>query len=34
MLREAGAKHIISDFEDASRFFECLEEAEAPVAEC
>ncbi len=31
MLREAGAKHIISDFEDASRFFECLEEAEAPV---
>jgi phosphoglycolate phosphatase-like HAD superfamily hydrolase len=32
MLREAGAKHIIPDFEDADRFFECLEDAEAPVA--
>jgi phosphoglycolate phosphatase-like HAD superfamily hydrolase len=31
MLREAGAKHVISDFEDADRFFECLEEAEAPT---
>ncbi len=31
MLREAGAKHIIPDFEDADRFFECLEEAEAPA---
>jgi phosphoglycolate phosphatase-like HAD superfamily hydrolase len=31
MLREAGAKHIIPNFEDAERFFECLEEAEAPV---
>ncbi len=30
MLREAGAKHVISDFEDVDRFFECLEEAEAP----
>ena len=30
-LREAGAKHVIPDFEDADRFFECLEEAEAPV---
>jgi len=30
-LREAGARHIIPDFEDADRFFECLEEAEAPV---
>jgi phosphoglycolate phosphatase-like HAD superfamily hydrolase len=30
MLRDAGAKHVISDFEDADRFFECLEEAEAP----
>jgi phosphoglycolate phosphatase-like HAD superfamily hydrolase len=29
-LREAGAKHIIPDFEDADRFFECLEKAEAP----
>jgi phosphoglycolate phosphatase-like HAD superfamily hydrolase len=33
MLREAGAKHIIPDFEDVDRFFECLEEAEAPDAE-
>jgi phosphoglycolate phosphatase-like HAD superfamily hydrolase len=32
-LREAGAKHVIPDFEDAGRFFECLEEAEAPDAE-
>src|SRR5262249_49923083 len=31
-LREAGAKHIIPDFEDADRFFEFLEEAEAPVS--
>jgi phosphoglycolate phosphatase-like HAD superfamily hydrolase len=31
MLREGGAKHVIPDFEDADRFFECLEEAEAPV---
>ncbi|MGE0127195.1 MAG: HAD family hydrolase [Blastocatellales bacterium] len=31
-LREAGAKHVIPDFEDADRFFECLEEAEAPEA--
>jgi phosphoglycolate phosphatase-like HAD superfamily hydrolase len=31
MLREAGAKHVIPDFEDADRFFECLEEAEAPT---
>jgi phosphoglycolate phosphatase-like HAD superfamily hydrolase len=30
-LREAGAKHVIPDFEDVDRFFECLEEAEAPV---
>ncbi|MGH9769605.1 MAG: HAD family hydrolase, partial [Blastocatellia bacterium] len=30
MLREAGARHVIPDFEDADRFFECLEEAEAP----
>ncbi len=30
MLREAGAKHIIPDFEDVDRFFDCLEEAEAP----
>jgi phosphoglycolate phosphatase-like HAD superfamily hydrolase len=34
MLREAGAKHVIPDFEDADRFFECLEEAEAPVVGC
>ena len=33
-LREVGAKHVIPDFEDADRFFECLEVAEAPVAEC
>jgi hypothetical protein len=32
MLREVGAKHVIPDFEDADRFFECLEDAEAPVA--
>jgi len=31
-LREAGAKHVIPDFEDADRFFECLEGAEAPRA--
>ncbi|MGH9751770.1 MAG: HAD family hydrolase [Blastocatellia bacterium] len=31
MLREAGAKHVIPDFEDVDRFFECLEKAEAPV---
>jgi phosphoglycolate phosphatase-like HAD superfamily hydrolase len=31
MLREAGAKHIIPNFEDTGRFFEFLEEAEAPV---
>ncbi len=30
MLREAGARHIIPDFEDADRFFECLDVAEAP----
>ncbi|HKQ77693.1 MAG TPA: HAD family hydrolase [Blastocatellia bacterium] len=30
-LREAGAKHVIPNFENADRFFECLEEAEAPV---
>jgi len=30
-LREAGAKHVIPDFEDADRFFECLEKAEAPA---
>src|SRR5262245_1993947 len=30
-LRDAGAKHVIPDFEDVDRFFECLEEAEAPV---
>ncbi|MGH9935956.1 MAG: HAD family hydrolase, partial [Blastocatellia bacterium] len=30
MLREAGAKQIIPDFEDVDRFFECLENAEAP----
>jgi phosphoglycolate phosphatase-like HAD superfamily hydrolase len=33
-LREAGAKHVIPNFDDAERFFACLEEAEAPVAEC
>jgi phosphoglycolate phosphatase-like HAD superfamily hydrolase len=32
MLREAGAKHVIPDFEDADRFFVCLEDAEAPVS--
>jgi len=32
VLREAGAKHVIPDFEDADRFFECLEGAEAPEA--
>jgi phosphoglycolate phosphatase-like HAD superfamily hydrolase len=32
-LREAGAKHIIPDFDDADRFFECLEEAEPPAPE-
>jgi phosphoglycolate phosphatase-like HAD superfamily hydrolase len=31
MLREAGAKHIIPDFEDTDRFFGFLEEAEVPV---
>jgi phosphoglycolate phosphatase-like HAD superfamily hydrolase len=31
MLREAGAKHVIPDFEDDDRFFEWLEEAEAPT---
>ncbi len=31
MLREAGAKHVIPDFEEADRFFECLEAAEAPT---
>jgi beta-phosphoglucomutase-like phosphatase (HAD superfamily) len=30
-LREAGAKHVIVDFEDAGRFFELLEEAEVPA---
>jgi phosphoglycolate phosphatase-like HAD superfamily hydrolase len=30
MLRAAGAKHVIPDFKDADRFFQCLEEAEAP----
>jgi phosphoglycolate phosphatase-like HAD superfamily hydrolase len=30
-LREAGAKHVISDFEEAGRFFELLEEAEVPA---
>ena len=30
MLREAGARHIIPSFEDVDRFFECLENAEAP----
>jgi phosphoglycolate phosphatase-like HAD superfamily hydrolase len=34
MLHEAGAKLVIPDFDDADRFFECLEVAEAPVAEC
>ena len=29
-LREAGANHIIPNFEDVDRFFECLEKAEAP----
>lgn len=33
MLREAGAKHIIPDFEDVDCFFEYLEKAEAPCAE-
>jgi phosphoglycolate phosphatase-like HAD superfamily hydrolase len=28
MLREAGAKHIIPDFEDTDRFFKLLDEAE------
>ncbi|HEY7184546.1 MAG TPA: HAD family hydrolase [Blastocatellia bacterium] len=31
-LREAGAKHVIPNFEDADRFFECLERAEAPIS--
>jgi phosphoglycolate phosphatase-like HAD superfamily hydrolase len=31
MLCEAGAKHVIPDFEDIDRFFECLEKAEAPT---
>src|SRR5262249_19919238 len=30
MLREVGAKHVIPDFEDTDRFFDFLEEAEAP----
>jgi len=30
VLREAGAKQIIPDFEDVDRFFECLEDAKAP----
>jgi len=30
-LREAGAKHVISDFEDVDRFFASLEEAEIPA---
>lgn len=30
MLREAGAKRVIPDFEDADHFFNCLNEAEAP----
>ena len=29
-LRDAGARHIIPDFEDVDQFFEFLEEAEAP----
>jgi phosphoglycolate phosphatase-like HAD superfamily hydrolase len=28
MLREAGAKHVIPDFEDTDRFFKLLDEAE------
>jgi hypothetical protein len=32
MLHKAGAKHVIPDFGDADRFFECLEEAEAPAS--
>lgn len=28
MLREAGAKHIVPDFEDTDRFFKLLDEAE------
>jgi phosphoglycolate phosphatase-like HAD superfamily hydrolase len=28
MLRDAGAKHVIPDFEDADRFFKLLDEAE------
>ena len=30
-LREAGAKHVIPDFEDVDRFFSLLEEAEVPA---
>jgi phosphoglycolate phosphatase-like HAD superfamily hydrolase len=30
MLREAGAKHVIPNFEDADHFFQCLEEAVTP----
>jgi phosphoglycolate phosphatase-like HAD superfamily hydrolase len=33
MLREAGAKHVIPDFEDADRFFDYLERADAPLLE-
>ncbi len=33
LLRAAGAKHVIPDFEDTDRFFACLEEAEPPNAE-
>src|SRR5262245_37784987 len=29
MLREAGAKHVIPDFEDSDRFFKLLDEAES-----
>ena len=31
VLREAGAKHVIADFEEAGRFFELLEKAEVPA---
>src|SRR5262245_37843141 len=31
MLSEAGAGHVIPDFEDVDRFFVYLEKAEAPV---
>ena len=31
-LREAGAKHVIPDFEDADRFFDLLYKAEIPAS--